>query len=75
MMTATIKRNLPRHTVGALSIALSGYFVSNGLTDPVIFLASAFFLIICTTDTLKTKIPNLACLILTLSVGKEEVTL
>jgi len=36
------------------------------MKDPVIFLASVFFMVICTTDTLITKIPNSACILLAL---------
>ena len=66
-MTENIRQQIPRYIIGAVSMALSGYFICKRLVDPVIVLASVFFLVICATDTLKTKIPNLASLVLTIS--------
>lgn len=63
-MVETIKKNLPRHFVGILSVVLSGYFISIKSADPFIFLASVFFMVICIMDTLKSKIPNFACLLM-----------
>jgi prepilin peptidase CpaA len=66
-MTDKTRHNLPRYSIGAASMAVSGYFLINRLDEPVIVIASFFFLVICAMDTLKTKIPNLACLVLTIS--------
>jgi prepilin peptidase CpaA len=60
------RQQIPRYTFGFTALALSGYFLLVHRHEPVIFFASLFFLVICVTDTLRSRIPNLATLSLVL---------
>jgi prepilin peptidase CpaA len=51
--------NLPRFTAGFVATLLSINFMVSGRGDIPILFASAFLLLICISDTLYTKIPNL----------------
>lgn len=51
--------HIPRYTVGLASMTGCAWATWTGWGDPAIFLASAFLLLICATDTLHSKIPNL----------------
>jgi prepilin peptidase CpaA len=55
-------KNLPRYTSGALAVILSLHFIYEKGEDIAILAASIFFLLICITDTLVSRIPNLAIL-------------
>jgi prepilin peptidase CpaA len=50
---------LPRLVTGYGAAALSIYFLISYRTDIPIFATSIYFFLICITDTLKSKIPNL----------------
>lgn len=52
-------QNLPRYSAGLLAIVLSLLFIMKGRGDFPILFASAFLLLICLSDTIYTKIPNL----------------
>ena len=54
--------NLPRYTSGAFAVILSLYFIYAERGDVAILAASIFFLLIGITDTLVSKIPNIATL-------------
>jgi len=54
------KENLPRYATGSSAAALSLYSVWGESSDLTILAASIFFLLICITDTLYSRIPNLA---------------
>jgi len=60
-------KNLPRYTSGAIAVLLSLYSIYGEREDIVILAASIFFLLICITDTLVSKIPNIATLATTLT--------
>lgn len=51
--------NLPRYIAGLMATILSLLFIIEGRGDFPILFASGFFLLICISDTLYTKIPNL----------------
>jgi len=53
-------KNLPRYATGMTAAALSLYSAWAGVADFTILAASVFFLLICITDTLYTRIPNAA---------------
>jgi prepilin peptidase CpaA len=55
-------KNLPRYTSGALAVILSLHFIYEKGEDIAILAASIFFLLICITDTLVSRIPNIATL-------------
>lgn len=59
-MVRCSKENFPRYATGSLAVALSIYFVSEARGDLTILAASIFFLLICVTDTLYSRIPNVA---------------
>lgn len=54
------KEIMPRYATGATAAALSLYTAWAGVADLSILAASIFFLLICITDTLYTRIPNAA---------------
>jgi len=54
------KQNLPRYATGIVAAALSLYSAWAGSADLTILAASVFFLLICITDTLYSRIPNAA---------------
>lgn len=58
-MGRTLLNNLPRWTCGFIAGLLALFFLYQGRNDLPILLASLFLLLICTTDTLYAKIPNL----------------
>ena len=58
-------KNIPRLVSGLTAMLLAAYFLFHGGSLPV-FLASSFLLLICLTDTLHSRIPNLFTLGLTL---------
>jgi prepilin peptidase CpaA len=60
-------KNLPRYSSGALAVILSLYFIYERGEDIAILAASVFFLLICITDTLVSRIPNAAILAAVLS--------
>lgn len=66
-MESNLRHNLPRWLCGSLAGLLAVYFLYQGRNDLPILFASLFLLLICTTDTLYAKIPNLFTLLLTLS--------
>lgn len=51
---------------GLAASILAVYFLLTHSREPIVFFASLFFLVICVTDTLQGKIPNLATLSLLL---------
>ena len=55
----------PSHITGLIAVAISAYFLITKRADLSIVAASIYFMLACTTDTLKCKIPNLlnACLL------------
>jgi len=59
-MTRDRWQKIPRYTFGISAFGLAGYFLLAHFHDPVIFFASLFLLVITTTDTLQSRIPNLA---------------
>jgi prepilin peptidase CpaA len=52
-------RNVPRYITGLAAAALSLLFIMKGAGEPPVLFASVFLLLICISDTLYTKIPNL----------------
>ncbi|MBE0576194.1 MAG: prepilin peptidase [Desulfuromonadales bacterium] len=56
----------PSHITGLMAVVISAYFLITHSNDLSIVAASIYFTLACTTDTLKSKIPNLlnACLLL-----------
>lgn len=65
-MKSNLLHNLPRWACGAFATMLAVCFLYQGRNDLPILMASLFLLLICTTDTLYAKIPNLFVLTLTL---------
>ena len=65
-MGAVILQRLPRWSCGFTAIALAIYVIATRSSNLPIVFASAFFILICITDTLYSKIHNLtnACLAL-----------
>ncbi|MDR9501927.1 MAG: prepilin peptidase [Desulfurivibrionaceae bacterium] len=59
-------QQVPHYLFGLSAVGLALYFLLAHPREPVIFFASLFFLVICTTDTILSKIPNLATLVLVL---------
>jgi prepilin peptidase CpaA len=55
----------PSHVTGLIAVAVSTYFLVTKRDDLSIVAASIYFTLACTTDTFKSKIPNLlsACLL------------
>ena len=55
----------PSHITGLIAVTVSIYFLIMHRADLSIVAASVFFTLACTTDTFKSKIPNLlnACLL------------
>jgi prepilin peptidase CpaA len=51
-------KDFPRLTAGLVAIILSVFFICKENSTSTL-LASAFFILICTTDTLQSRIPNL----------------
>jgi prepilin peptidase CpaA len=60
------RQKMTRYALGLAASGLAGYFLLTHSREPVVFFASLFFLVICLTDTLHGKIPNLATLSLLL---------
>jgi prepilin peptidase CpaA len=60
MMSEEYRQKLPRYVFGISALGLAGYFLVAHGHEPIIFFASLFFLVICATDTLQSRIPNLA---------------
>lgn len=50
--------NLPRYVTGCVAIVAVCYFLSANLSEPKIVIVSLYFLLACTYDTFKAKIPN-----------------
>lgn len=65
-MAGVATTNIPRFATGYAAMILSSYFLYAGENLPV-FLASAFFLLICATDTHLSQIPNAASLVMALA--------
>jgi len=65
-MKSNLLHNLPRYACGAFAGILAVCFLYQGRDDLPILMASLFLLLICTTDTLYAKIPNVFVLTLTL---------
>jgi prepilin peptidase CpaA len=69
-MNTDHRQKLTRYALGLTAWALALYFLLTHSREPVVFFASLFFLVICATDTLRSKIPNLATLsLLLIGVG------
>ncbi|MEN8135423.1 MAG: prepilin peptidase [Thermodesulfobacteriota bacterium] len=66
MMNGEHRQEIPRYVFGLSALGLAGYFLLAHVHEPVIFFASLFFLVICTTDTLQARIPNPATFTLVL---------
>jgi len=65
-MNSDQKQKTASYGLGLAASALAVYFLLTHSREPIVFFASLFFLIICATDTLQGKIPNLATLSLLL---------
>jgi prepilin peptidase CpaA len=65
-MKSKLLHNLPRWTCGTFAGMLAVCFLYQSRSDLSILMASLFLLLICTTDTLYAKIPNLFIVALTL---------
>jgi prepilin peptidase CpaA len=65
-MKSNLLHNLPRWACGTFAGMLAVCFLYQGRNDLPILIASLFLLLICTTDTLYAKIPNLFIVALTL---------
>ncbi|MDA3971062.1 MAG: prepilin peptidase [Desulfobulbaceae bacterium] len=65
-MNGDYRQEIPRYLFGISALSLAGYSLLTHVHEPVIFFASLFFLVICTTDTLHSRIPNLATFTLVL---------
>jgi len=66
-MKSNLLHNLPRWLCGATAGMLAVWFLYLGRDDLPLLFASLFLLLICTTDTLYAKIPNVFSLLLALS--------
>ncbi|MDG5467575.1 prepilin peptidase [Deltaproteobacteria bacterium IMCC39524] len=55
----------PSHIIGLIAVVVSIYFLVTQIANLPIVAASIYFILACTTDTLKCKIPNIlnACLL------------
>lgn len=53
-------QKIPRYVFGLSAFGLAGYFLLAHVHEPVVFFASLFFMVICITDTLQSRIPNMA---------------
>jgi len=51
-------KSLPRYFAGAGGILLSLFFLISQRGEPVVAIASIYFLLVCATDTFKSRIPN-----------------
>ena len=60
MMNGIHWQKIFRYLFGLSALSLASYFLLTRMHEPVIFFASLFFIVICATDTLHSKIPNLA---------------
>ena len=60
MMNGDQRLKFTRYAQGLGACTLALYFLLTHVRQPVIFLASLFLLTISITDTLRSKIPNLA---------------
>lgn len=67
-MNSERRQKATSYGLGLAASAVAVYFLLTSNREPVVFFASLFFLIICITDTLQGKIPNLATFGL-LSIG------
>ena len=65
-MTMFNWKNTPRYASGTLAVLLSLYFIYAERGDVAILAASIFFLFICITDTLVSRIPNIATMTIVL---------
>lgn len=65
-MTNGQRQKIASYGFGLAAAFLALYFLITSSRVPVVFFASLFFLVICTTDALQGKIPNLATLALLL---------
>jgi len=65
-MNSDDRLKMTRFGLGLISCSLAFYFLLTHSREPVVFFASLYFLVICATDTLRNKIPNLATLSLLL---------
>jgi prepilin peptidase CpaA len=65
-MKSNLLHNLPRWACGTFAGMLAVCFLYQSRSDLSILMASLFLLLICTTDTLYAKIPNLFIVVLTL---------
>jgi prepilin peptidase CpaA len=63
-MAALTRDNIARYVTGSLAVALVLCLLPGGRGNPVLLAASAFLLLICATDTLYARIPNLASLLI-----------
>jgi len=59
-------KDLPRYLTGATAMILALYFIYEKRADMIVLTASSFLFLICATDTLYSRIPNLANAILIL---------
>jgi prepilin peptidase CpaA len=59
-------KDIPRFITGAAAMVLALYFIHENRAEMVILTASSFLFLICATDTLYSKIPNLANAVLVL---------
>ncbi len=66
-MGKAVRQNISRYVTGFAAMGLSLWFMLEGRESLAILFASAFFFLICFTDTLYSKIPNLCSLSLVLS--------
>lgn len=55
------------YITGTIAVVFSLYFLYEGRNNLTILAASAFFLLVCTTDTLSRRIPNFGTLAITLA--------
>lgn len=65
-MTSDQRQKITSYGLGLTASILAVYFLLTHSREPIVFFASLFFLVICVTDTLQSKIPNLATLSLLL---------
>lgn len=66
-MNRSIRENLPRYGIGGAAIGISLLLFFRQETTPLLVIAVLYLLVICTIDTLYSKIPNLCNLALLLA--------
>lgn len=59
-------QDIPRYATGTIAMVFALYFIHHQRTDWVVLAASSFLFLICASDTLYSKIPNLYNLLLLL---------